>query len=286
MAVVGLSRNVQRRVKREVKRINQQLIELGAQPYFCVVESDSTDATLKELEALSKEMAQFQYRTLGKLESQIPNRIERLVHCRNKYVEELRFDSVLREADLVLVVDFDIRNSALNLESLFNFIYTTEIKWDAICCNQKGRYFDIYALRAENWNSEDCFQQAHEYSHQMSNEKAKEKAIWQKMKWINRKESPIFVESAFGGMTIYRKEVFNKYDYSSDSILNLKESEHVLLHKKLRQGGGTIIILPEFTNFRWNPHNLASFRIFRRIDKLSRQVIPKSIRKMLRRLLD
>jgi len=286
VAVVGLSRNVQRGVKREVNRINQQLIRLGIQPVFCVVESDSTDETLKKLEELSKEIAQFQYITLGKLESQIPNRIQRLVYCRNKYVEALRFDSVLREANLVLVVDFDIRNSALNLESLFDFIYGTDIKWDVICCNQRGRYFDVYALRAENWISVDCFQLAQEYSHQMSIEKAKEKAIWRKMKWINRNEDPINVDSAFGGMAIYRNEVFKRYDYSYESNRDLMESEHVLLHKKLRQGGGTIWILPAFTNFSWNPHNLASFPIFRQIDKISKRVIPKSIRKLLRKLLD
>jgi hypothetical protein len=118
----------------------------------------------------------------------------------------------------------------------------------------------------------------------MSPQDAKELAIWSKMKKI-RKSSPLIpVDSAFGGLGIYRKDVFMNFDYSLPPE-HLHESEHVSLHKKIRDSNGLLFIVPKMTNFSWGTHNLSSYKLLRMLDRASNRKCFKIIRSFVRKLL-
>jgi hypothetical protein len=105
------------------------------------------------------------------------------------------------------------------------------------------------------------------------------------MRRIRIDEELIEVDSAFGGLGVYKSRVFENFDYKLVNENDVGESEHVSLHKKIVDSGGRLFIVPDMTNFSYAPHNLAAYDIFRRIDRLLRARILQGFRRKLRKLL-
>jgi hypothetical protein len=280
--VTGLARDVAKFLPRELNRIEKELKDIFEIVNFLIIESDSKDNTEKVLEDIKNERNNFNYKSLGVIESVLPNRIQRLAFCRNVYVKEIRENKLYKDVDFVAVVDFDIKNNRLRLNELKKLI--GEQSWDAIFANQTGRYYDIYALRKKGWVENDCFADYKKFLINKSSQDAKELAIWSKMRKIGKNSPLIPVDSAFGGLGIYRQNVFMNFDYS---LLNeqIHESEHVSLHKKITDSNGLLFIVPNMTNFSWSAHNLSSFKLLRMLDQASNRKGFKVIRSFARKLL-
>jgi hypothetical protein len=280
--VTGIARDVAKILPRELNRIEKEMENIFELVNFLVIESDSKDNTIKILNNIKNKKNNFSYVSLGKIDSILPNRIQRLAFCRNVYVKEIRENKLYKDIDFIAIVDFDIKNNRLKLNELKKLI--GEQSWSAIFANQTGLYYDIYALRKKGWVENDCFVEYKEFSMNMSPQDAKELAIWSKMKKI-RKSSPLIpVDSAFGGLGIYRKDVFMNFDYSLPPE-HLHESEHVSLHKKIRDSNGLLFIVPKMTNFSWGTHNLSSYKLLRMLDRASNRKCFKIIRSFVRKLL-
>jgi len=280
--VVGTVRNVERTLRMELLRVYNLFSKHFAVIETFLVESDSNDKTLHIMETLSSELEGFKYVSLGNLEKGIYNRIERLSLCRNRYVQYLR-DEKIDTNSLVLVLDLDIRNTRLDADGILAALDAIN-SWDAVFANQTGRYFDIYALRHKTWNSVNCFEyESYLKTHGLRN--ARKKAIWSKMIKIPKNYQEINVQSAFGGMGLYRLDCFLKSDYTPRTELESQFSEHVVLHNKLIERGARLCILPSFVNFGWNPHNLSSILIFRKLDKWTKSPIFHLFRRAMRRRL-
>lgn len=280
--VTGLARDVAKFIPRELNRIEKGMNEIFEKVNFLIIESDSKDKTEKVLEGIKKERNNFSYKSLGTIESIFPNRIQRLAFCRNVYVKEIRENKLYKDVDFVAIVDFDIKNNRLRLNELKNLI--NNHSWDAIFANQTGRYYDIYALRKKGWVENDCFDDYKKFSMSMSSQDAKELAIWSKMRKIGVNSPLLPVDSAFGGLGVYRKNVFINFDYSLTNE-NIHESEHVSLHKKITDSNGLLFIVPNMTNFSWNAHNLSSFKLLRMLDQASNIKSFKIIRSFVRKLI-
>jgi glycosyltransferase involved in cell wall biosynthesis len=275
--VVGLARNVESTLHREITRLRKVLQGVFKEVTFFVVESDSSDNTVKVLEELSRKFPEFSYSSLGELESREPHRIKRLVRCRNTYVEWLRNTS---HSDYVVVIDFDIRNTKLRSKYVKKSIDSLPSA-AGVFTNQAGRYFDIYALRSAGWSEGDCQSEYWELRKVLPPEAAKYRAIWSKMRKISRRRAPIEVDSAFGGFGIYKSWV-DQFDYSPIQDSPIQESEHINLHRKIRELGGKLYIHPALMNFGWNPHNLLSFKFFRYLDSASKLSPLGGIRRLVR----
>jgi len=280
--VTGIARDVAKILPRELSRIEKKLKKIFELVTFLVIESDSKDNTTKVLNDIKNERNNFDYKSLGKIESILPNRIQRLAFCRNVYVKEIRENKLYEDIDFVAIVDFDIKNNRLRLNELKKLI--SEHGWSAIFANQTGLYYDIYALRKKGWVENDCFTEYRKFSMSMSSQDAKELAIWSKMRKIRRNSPLIPVDSAFGGLGIYRKNVFMKFDYSL-SPEQLHESEHVSLHKKITDSNGLLFINPNMTNFSWGAYSLSRFKFFRMLDQASNRKGFRTIRSFGRKLL-
>lgn len=280
--VTGIVRDVAKVIPSEVIRIEKELSSIFEEVQFLVIESDSIDNTTKVLNDIKSEKNNFNFKSLGDIEGILPNRIQRLAFCRNAYVKEIRGNKFYKEVDFVAVVDFDIKNNRLKLNELKKLV--DEDSWSAVFANQTGRYYDIYALRKKGWVETDCFIEYRRFSVSMDSQAAKDLAIWSKMKKIKKDSPLISVDSAFGGLGIYKKEVFVRFDYS---LLpgKLDESEHVSLHKKIRDSDGLLFIVPNMTNFSWGTNNLSSFKIFRTLDQASNRKGFTTIRRFARKLL-
>ena len=252
LLIVGLARNCEDVIEREILTINSAFSE-AAIVNWLVIESDSNDETLKTLKKLS-DRDQFDFLTLGNLQKQYPKRTERIAKCRNRYLEELRTNIKYSDFDYVVVADLDGVNSELTATAVKSCWQLNE-EWDACFANQSEAYFDIWALRHEIWCPNDCWQ-AYKFllKNGVSKFSALYAAVYSRMIRINRNANPIEVESAFGGLGIYKKSAISSATYTGLDENKEEVCEHVSLHTVMRLNGFRLYIVPSLINCGWNEH--------------------------------
>lgn len=276
--VVGTVRDVSGNFLRDISRIQKAFSDFDEISFF-FVESDSSDNTLGLLKKLSVELTNFKYISLGQLSPNVASRIERIRISRNSYVSFIRENT--SEFDYVVVADMDGINSSLSRRSISKCF--ENLSWDAVFPNQPFGYFDILALRHK-------FLQPHDYTEELdwrkslieiplnaSNWRQKVRLMWQfdrarhdalysKMLRISKKSKWIEVDSAFGGLGIYRIALFEHANYGEVGVL--KVCEHVHFHEELRRKGAKLYIVPSFVNSNINTYNINKVFLIRQARRL------------------
>ena len=276
--VVGTVKDVSGNFQRDLSRIQKAFSEFGPISFF-FVESDSSDSTLEILKKLSLEFTSFKYISLGRLLPVITSRIDRIRFSRNAYVTYIRENAT--EFDYVVVADMDGINSRLTKRSISKCF--ENLDWDAVFPNQPFGYFDILALRHK-------YLQPHDYTRELewrkslihvpsnlrswSNkvnlmwqfDRARHHSLYSKMLRISKKSSWIEVDSAFGGIAIYRTSLFKDADYGEGG--NSLECEHVHFHERLKRKGAKFYIVPGFVNSNINTYNINRAFLVRQIRRL------------------
>lgn len=210
---------------------------------FAIVESDSTDETRQELNRLASEM-DLSFECLGRLADTIPARTQRIAHARNRMVELVR--EKYPDNDYVIVADLDGVNDNVTkagIESAWSSIEP----WDVVTANQPGRYYDIWALRHASWSPNDCWQAARELEPVFGRNQARRLAVWSRQANLPTHAPLLEVDSAFGGLAIYRSDAFFSGQYSGIND-GLEVCEHVPFHECIRAAGFRIFINPALLN--------------------------------------
>ena len=251
--VVGVVRDCAKTLERDYN--NLSTIIGSKNVFFILIESDSKDRTVEILEKISENNENLIYESLGNLESYIPSRLERLAYCRNKYLEKIHSDTFIN-FEYVLVADFDGVNKKITKESLYSCWDRTD--WSACTANQSGPYYDIFALRKDKWVDKDCFLNYQELIEKgKSHAYAFYKSVVSKM-LKSRVSEWIQVESAFGGMAVYRKNELVRFTYSAFDKFGRKQCEHVSLNNKIVKSGGKIFINTNMINSNLTSNSLRS----------------------------
>lgn len=255
-AVVGVARNTATTIGADVRRIQVALAGAKTVSWF-VVESDSADNTVSELEKLKTAIPQFDYESLGDLTEQFPRRTDRIAHSRNHYLSHLNNDKVLSEADYVIVADFDGVNSHISSTGIASCFEHTD--WEVCAANQDGPYYDIWALRHPVWCPNDCWAEFH-FLEKFRNDREKnlDTAIRSRMITIPQDADWLEVDSAFGGLAIYRREALNNAKYQGTAEMGDPVCEHVPFHQLLKAKGARIFINPRLVNTTVTPHSSAA----------------------------
>ena len=274
--VVGTVSNVSKSISQEIYRIKKALSDVRKVRFY-LVESDSTDSTVSELSFLKIALDDFDFLSLGSLKETIPDRLNRIRFCRNKYIDFIRSCKLENYPAYTIVADLDGMNTAVSkigIRSCFN-----TLDWDVVSANQTFGYYDILALRKDGWQEVDWTEEYESAKEALvlnrTNhfkimrrlrrflylDRLKYKLLYSKMKKIKKNSSWISVNSAFGGLAIYKTEIFHKYDYEKEfySI----ETDHVSLNRKIVRGGGKIFINPMLINSNFNEYNLNRIFLFR-----------------------
>ena len=251
-----------------------------------LVESDSTDSTVQELHKLKTEFTGlFDFVSYGDLESRIPDRISRLRVCRNAYIKTIRTMEKNAAINLVIVADMDRINKSISRKSLNLVFEETSIQWDACFPNQSLLYYDLLALRAINWLSVDFSElskrsvhifvnkhnQESKISHYLKKEFIQQKILRRKMKHIPRSADWISVKAAFGGIGIYKVEMFLNHDYGNQEI-GKRESEHVTLHREAILSGKKLYISPSLINHHISFHTLRKLIVLRMLRRFLQEL--------------
>jgi hypothetical protein len=251
--VVGAVRNIETTLHVDVTRF--QKVFAGFQEVkFLVIESDSSDKSLEVLEKTSLINPDFKYVSLGDLESKIPNRTERLAYVRNTYLEIIENDQSFEDFEIIAIADFNNLNNKLErgaVEGLFNDNY-----WSVRTANQSGPYYDIWALRHPIWSPNDCWENLQflrEYK--KFPELALYAAVNSRMIKIPKNANPIAVQSAFGGLGVYKRSVIIGKRYKGIDVNSGKMiCEHVPFHEAIIQEGHVIEVFPSLINMRKTDH--------------------------------
>jgi glycosyltransferase involved in cell wall biosynthesis len=252
LVVVGCVRNGAKTVRRAVEALARATAGF-ATVRFLIVESDSTDETLAELQRLRNERTGFQFTSLGALAEQIPARTERIAACRNRYLDELRLDPQYADVDYVMVADLDGVNNDLRAEAVAT-CWASKQPWDVVAANQSDAYYDIWALRHPDWCPVDCHEQYSRLRTVFDKPRALAIAIHSRMAQLSPRANWIEVDSAFGGLAIYRREALLGGHYSG-MCEGHTVCEHVPLHAELRAKGCRIFINPALINAHRTDHS-------------------------------
>jgi len=272
--IVGLTRNSDNYIESEVRHLESLFREFG-EVSFHLVESDSKDHTQDTLRAIAMSKPNFTFTSLGDLESSISTRTERLRVCRNEYVKRIR--ATTERIDFVVVIDFDGMNRKLSKSGLKSSI-NQEALWSACFPNQLFGYYDLYALRCENWVEGDFLPTLRNeiakieipssgsflsiLKRYLQEDRLRRTLVYRNMRILFPWSPLINVESAFGALGIYKKECFLLSDYGLTRS-GYSECEHVHFHAELIAKGKHLVINPRMLNSWVNPYNLNKLFIVR-----------------------
>ena len=245
--VVGLARDCERQLCSSIESLSDAL-SASKSVKFLIIESDSTDSTVSLLSRETSRRSNFFYRSLGCLSHEFPLRTERIAFCRNYYLEIIRNSNDYKDIDYVVVADLDGVNALIDSSSIASCWSRSD--WDVCTANQSGNYYDIWALRHPLWSPNDCWSQSNYLIAAGANRFVSIfSSTLLRMIHIDSSHDWIEVESAFGGLAIYRRSLLDSGAfYKGVNEFGDQVCEHVSLHAQIRSMGGRIFINPMMMN--------------------------------------
>ncbi|MEY8877809.1 MAG: hypothetical protein AB9M60_14965 [Leptothrix sp. (in: b-proteobacteria)] len=252
IAVIGVTRNGARFLARELDRLRVATAGF-ARVHVLLVESDSSDATLAVLADAAARWPALRYLSEGSLRERLPQRTARIAHCRNVCLDELARNPLYAAVSHVVVADLDRVCRDLTAAALAS-CWTAPVAWDACFANQGDWYYDVWALRHPAWCPGDAWQQHAQLLPLLGEPAATELAIFSRQVHIEPNRPLIAVDSAFGGLGVYRRDALLAARYVGLDAAGEPVCEHVTLHAQMRAQGAQLFINPALINARRTKH--------------------------------
>jgi glycosyltransferase involved in cell wall biosynthesis len=249
-----------------VLRNVENLTGLFSEAAYIFIENDSTDNTKKILKDWGSTKSNFHLISLDGLKT-IPVRTVRLEMIRNAYIETIRHQAGLRDFNYLAVLDMDDVGAYLidvqDVSNAIEFLNASPSR-AAVFANQKGTYYDMWALRLTSQCPIDIWEEVLDYviKNQCSDESAFAQTFAKRIFSIEESKDPIKVDSAFGGFGLYKMYYVennpNPYLGSKTKIVPLDDGtlcyarwqmcEHVHFHAGIKSQGGEMFIYPKLIN--------------------------------------
>jgi hypothetical protein len=244
---VGLARNCGHALDRllaSVAAVGEDLTDWS----YVFLESDSYDDTLEVLRRFDDRHRGGIVRSYGNLKGRYPARTERLAFLRNACLRLVEDQGGLERFDLYVVLDMDAVNAQLEPERLLAVLYETDRDWAGVFANQRMRYYDIWALRHEEWCPDDWMARVRNRPAGMSRKQAEQEFLEARRIRIPEDAEPIEVDSAFGGLGIYDTGYIAGCSYRGVGDDGESVCEHVSFNTQIRAKGGRLFIRPSLIN--------------------------------------
>lgn len=251
--VVGIVRDVASTIEIDISRFKKAFAGFRTTKFF-LVESDSVDQSVQVLATLKSNEKYLSFVSLGSLKDKFPTRAERLAYARNVYLNALENNREYKDCSILVVADFNDLNKLLTrhaVESVFLDSY-----WSVRTANQTGPYYDIWALRHPIWSPNDCWE-SHQFLRRYRKfpELALYAAVNSRMIKIPKFSEPIAVESAFGGLGIYKRDAIIGKRYAGiDQDTGREVCEHVPLNQSIARENLIIEVYPKLINMKKTDH--------------------------------
>jgi len=264
--IAGLAQNCSQYLSSVLENI-EKFNSIASQVEYIFVENDSEDNTKEIISDWLDSDKSHELINLDGLKH-LPIRTLRLESARNTYIELIKYKKdFFVEYDYLVILDMDdVNTSPLNLEELikvFNFL-NSSMDIGAVFANQLGTYYDMWALRHPTICPNDVWEEVFDWSvrYQASDEKAYANTLHKRKISIDPTSGPIEVDSAFGGLGIYKMSYVlnnpNPYLGSKVKVLIDEEGtlkfhrwqvcEHVHFNRGIKNQGGRLFIFPSLIN--------------------------------------
>lgn len=253
--VVGCARNVASTLPRVMANI--EALDGSLRVLRCViVENGSTDGTKEWLERWAAADPRHKVVSLDDEIGHLERRTERLAVARNRCLAEIRAVGV-EDAGTLIVADLDSVNAepwdlgALRRACAFLHARASTAGVFAV---QKGRYYDVWALRHAKWCPSDCWRQVDCYSRLLGKCRAQKIFVHSRQRAIATGAAPIRVRSAFGGLALYKTSFAMQAFYVGVENNGRQICEHVAFNERICRLGGELYIFPELMNLPPTEH--------------------------------
>ncbi len=244
----------------------EKMASLASETAYVFVENDSTDGTKEVLNQWGQGRANFNLINMDGLKS-IPVRGLRLEIARGTFLELIKTYKDYRDYDLMIVLDMDDAGSypldVAEVKKAIDFL-AAESDRAAVFANQIGTYYDVWTLREPKLCPGDAWEEVMDYvaKHKVSPEEAHAQTFAKRVHSFPPTMAPFEVESAFGGLGIYKMGYViknpNPYlgskmkavptDDGSFAIARWQVCEHVHFNHGIRSIGGRLFIMPSLIN--------------------------------------
>jgi|688.fasta_scaffold00081_87 hypothetical protein len=244
VVVCAAVRNIQDTIKPVFDNINR-LSGIFEDVRCILVESDSYDNTLASIKHYKPYLnCTLDVYSFGNMERVVPNRMQRICRARNYYLDIVQQE--YSDYDYLLVIDFNETNIEPYDLDLIKSNFELSVDWDMVCANQELLYYDLYALRHQEWMPFNCWNAIGNRPSFMSYETAHN--IYVKSRFLNIKKThpPIKVMSAFGGSAFIKISSIGQARHRAVDDGNEEECEWVSFCKALQN----VYINPMFINMR------------------------------------
>ena len=253
VVICGVARNCSRSIERDLRTVKRAAC-LCRRVQMLVVESDSSDDTLAIMRSLSAKDASVRCVSLGHLRQRHPKRTERIAMARNACLDELAANPIYAPASHMIMVDLDGMCRHLTRDALASCWAPDAPPWDVCGANQGDYYYDVWTIRHPQWCPGDCWREHELLVPLLGKAAADEVALFSRMVHIAPTRPWIEVDSAFGGLAIYRRSSIGAARYVGLDELGREVCDHVGLHLAMRAAGRRIFINPALNNARSTQH--------------------------------
>lgn len=225
-----------------------------------IVENDSADDTRDRLQAFAASRPHVRLIDADGLDQAHPRRGDRLAVARNIYAEALN-DPRYADCDDLVVLDFDDVNCApIDVQA---FIEARAWLWAepnrrGVFTNSAPFYYDIWALRHPTWCPGDCWSRVRKTQARLGFDEAARRHVARLQVPISPDTPPIQVDSAFGGLGIYRKDATLGARYAGLTADDEEVCDHVAFNAAVKGLDGVLAIYPSLQNRTPVEHILGS----------------------------
>ncbi len=245
------------------------LSRLFRQSAFVMIENDSRDRTKDLLNDWGRGRDRFHLESLDGLDAQVRPRTARLAIARNRYLDIVR-NSDLRDFDYLVVMDLD--NVCQNQVDTAAFLQAVEFldsdpSHAGVFANQESFYYDLWALRHPELCPSDIWMDILDYalSNGVSDDEAFDRVFRPRVFSLPKEAAPVPVDSAFGGLGIYKmqsaiggayrgeREVCVTPSDSAELKMTVQLCEHVPFNRRITRDGGRLFVMPSLINYT-TPH--------------------------------
>lgn len=202
--IAGCARNIARHLPSTLEQIDR-IRALFKESAVVIGENNSTDETKPLLHSYQSSHPATHILSLDESAGAISERTERLAHVRNAILDFVH--TTYPSYDCLLMVDMDGTLEGFVPSTLQKAFHPSMPNWDAVFANNKGPYYDIWALRDdESGPAYDCWDMYRHLVLQIGipSPQAKQMCVTQFQRRISPRTSPFRVRSAFGGLGLYR----------------------------------------------------------------------------------
>ncbi|WP_297297343.1 hypothetical protein [uncultured Methylovirgula sp.] len=222
---------------------------MAGEAAFVFAENDSQDGSKAILADWCRGRDNAHILCFDGLDASLRLRTERIAFLRNRIMAFVK-ERGLADYDALCMLDFDEVNASEiapdGFAAALEFLFAAP-DHAGIFAVSDPVYYDIYALRHEHWSPGDCWKAVRgaPVAHMPD---LFQSLICDRQVPIEETHAPIAVESAFGGLGLYRLSAILDAAYIGLDIDGSEVCEHVSFHADIGRRGAKLYIFPRLRN--------------------------------------